>query len=292
MPYQGVYGEWYDDDGNPAPDPSQDQTPPAAPPPSPQNPGPQGVGDPGNDWNQIQGWASQYLGHTFDQSILDSLKGQPLDLVQRNIANSDEAKAYANRGAGGQKKDQSGAGQLASPGSAAGFWPQYNIPAPYQFTPYGDFKEFSYDKYSPLTADQAAAEPGYAFAKQQGRDAIQTSQAAKGNVLSGAALKDLFAWGDQFAGQNYQNAENRNENVYTMNRGNAYNNWAANETGKYQQWAGNTDKGLAAWNANLQPGQFGATLGTNQQGMTLADLLGRFRTTADSLSTIASAGAR
>lgn len=181
--------------------------------------------------------------------------------------------------------------QSGGPANNAGFqWPGYTPPAPYQFTPYSGFSPFSYSSYSPLTAEQAAAEPGYDFAKQQGRDALQTSQAARGMALSGPALKDLFAWGDQFAGQNYQNAEGRNENVYNMNRGNAYNNWAANETGKYQQWAGNQGPGLAAWQANLQPAQFGANLSQQQAGLTFADLFNRFKTGVDSNTAIATAG--
>lgn len=69
------------------------------PPAGPQNPSAAGVGDPGNDANQIQGWVSQFLGpdrHFTDQNIAD-LKGQPLDLVMHNIANSDEAQNYAKR---------------------------------------------------------------------------------------------------------------------------------------------------------------------------------------------------
>lgn len=179
-----------------------------------------------------------------------------------------------------------------NPSGGSGFqWPTYQLPTPYQFTPYSGFTPFSYDSYSPLSADQAAQEPGYAFANQQGRDAIQTSQASKGNVLSGAALKDLFAWGDQFAGQNYQGAEARNENVYTMNRNNAFNNWAGNETGKYQEWAGNQQYGLPAWIANNQPGQFAANLQQQQAGLTLADLFNRFNTSVDANTKIATAGA-
>lgn len=158
----------------------------------------------------------------------------------------------------------------------AGFqWPTYQLPTPYQFTP------FSYDSYSPLTADQAAQAPGYAFAAQQGRDAIQTSAAAKGNVLSGSTLKDLFSWGDQFAGQNYQTAENQNENVYNINRGNAFNNWDAN-----------TAAGLASWQANLQPGQFATNLAENQAQLTFADLFNRYKTGVDATTAVATAGAQ
>jgi hypothetical protein len=162
------------------------------------------------------------------------------------------------------------------PPSSAGFqWPSYTLPTPYQFTP------FSYDSYTPLTADQAAQTPGYAFGAQQGRDAIQTSAAANGNVLSGATLKDLFSWGDQFAGQNYQQAETQNENVYNMNRNNAFNNWAGNQAG-----------GLQAWEANNQPAQFqAASINQPQAALTFADLFNRLQLGVNANTAIATAGA-
>lgn len=168
-----------------------------------------------------------------------------------------------------------GGGSSSAPNNAGFQWPTYQLPTPYQFTP------FNFDSYTPLTADQASQEPGYAFARDQGRDAIQTSAAAKGNVLSGAALKDLFSWGDQFAGQNYQNAETRNENVYKTNRDNAFNNWAGNQAG-----------GLASWQANNQPGQFQFASGLQPQAaLTFNDLFQRFKTGVDATTAIATAGA-
>ncbi len=185
-----------------------------------------------------------------------------------------------------------GSDQLASPGSTPGFWPSYTLPTPYQFTPYSGFTPYGgADPYTPLTGEQAANEPGYAFARDQGRQALEQSAANNGTVLGGGHLKDLFSWGDQFAGQNYQNAETRNENIYGMNQANKYRDWLGNETGKYQQWSGNQGPGLAAWIANNQPGQFGANFQQGQAQLTLADLLARFNTTVDANTRIATAGA-
>lgn len=250
--FQNAQGQWYDDNYNPIDDPTQVNTAP------PVDPGQQGGGGDG--------------------------MGGPNPVDPGRIA---------RRGGGGQPPPIDPAPTpTPQPSTGSTFqWPTYQLPTPYQFTPYSGFTPFSYDSYKQLTADQAAQEPGYAFANQQGRDAIQTSQASKGNVLSGAALKDLFAWGDQFAGQNYQGAETRNENVYTMNRNNAFNNWAGNETGKYKQWEGNQQYGLPAWIANNQPGQFAANLQQQQAGLTLADLFNRYSTSVDANTKIATAGA-
>lgn len=90
-------------DGTTSPDQETAPEPPAAPPAAapphaPQNPGPQGVGDPGNDANQIQGWAQKFLGRNFsDADIAKYFTGHPLDVVMHDIANSDEAKAYAQK---------------------------------------------------------------------------------------------------------------------------------------------------------------------------------------------------
>lgn len=70
------------------------QTPPPQPPPQSGN---SNVPAPGNDANQIQGWASKFLGRNFTDQDIQGLQGQPLDLVMHNIANSPEAMAYAQK---------------------------------------------------------------------------------------------------------------------------------------------------------------------------------------------------
>lgn len=280
--FQDAQGQWYDDNYNQIADPTQYNSPP-----------PSGFGPPQPFVNTAPGANSNPAGPgpvVANPGTPWALTQQQLEEMQRQGGVAEGSPNWKLLHPDPPAPPPSG-NTTGSPSSGGSFWPGYTPQSPYQFTPYSGFTPFSYDSYSPLTADQAAQEPGYAFANQQGRDAIQTSQASKGNVLSGAALKDLFAWGDQFAGQNYQGAEARNENVYNMNRNNAFNNWAGNETGKYQQWAGNQQYGLPAWVANNQPGQFGANLAQQQAGLTLADLFNRFNTSVDANTKIATAGA-
>lgn len=52
-------------------------------------------------------------------------------------------------------------------------------------------------------------DPSYQFRLQQGQDAIQSSAAARGGLLSGATLKALQGYGQDMASQEYQNAYNR-----------------------------------------------------------------------------------
>ena len=52
-------------------------------------------------------------------------------------------------------------------------------------------------------------DPSYQFRLQQGQDAIQSSAAAKGGLLTGATLKTLQNYGQDAASQEYGNAYNR-----------------------------------------------------------------------------------
>ena len=61
---------------------------------------------------------------------------------------------------------------------------------------YGDPSEFIND-------------PSYQFRKQQGMDGIESSAAASGGLLSGAALKSLNRYNSDLASQEYGNAFNR-----------------------------------------------------------------------------------
>lgn len=53
------------------------------------------------------------------------------------------------------------------------------------------------------------ADPGYQFRMQQGLQALQGSAAARGGLLSGAALKGIEQYGQGLASQEYGNAFNR-----------------------------------------------------------------------------------
>lgn len=64
----------------------------------------------------------------------------------------------------------------------------------------------------------ANADPGYAFMLQQGNQALQNSQAAGSGVMSGAALKDLLSYNQEYAKTGYNDAFNR----YQTQQGNIF----------------------------------------------------------------------
>ena len=71
-----------------------------------------------------------------------------------------------------------------------------------QMTPDGYFNQT-------YTGQDIYSDPSYQFRLQQGQDAIQSSAAAKGGLLTGATLKALQNYGQESANQEYSNAYNR-----------------------------------------------------------------------------------
>lgn len=126
-----------------------------------------------------------------------------------------------------------------------------------QMTPDGYFNQT-------YTGQDIYSDPSYQFRLQQGQDAIQSSAAAKGGLLSGATLKALQNYGQESASQEYSNAYNR-FNADQTNRYNRLSNLvgvggnAAAQTGNAgaqtaQAVASNTMQGANA----LAAGQVGS----------------------------------
>lgn len=67
------------------------------------------------------------------------------------------------------------------------------------------------------------ADPGYAFRQSEGMKGVENSAAARGGLLSGAALKAIQKYGQDLASQEY---------------GNAYQRFNADQTNKYNRLAG------------------------------------------------------
>ncbi len=72
------------------------------------------------------------------------------------------------------------------------------------------------DKLTPLATnyqkfgmDQFQADPGYAFRLSEGQKALDRSAAARGGLISGAALKAAGRYGQEMGSQEYTNAFNR-----------------------------------------------------------------------------------
>lgn len=86
----------------------------------------------------------------------------------------------------------------------------------------GDYTDPAYGSFTqPFDVEQFYnyADPGYAFELQQGRQELQNSAAADSGALSGAALKDLLGYSQNYARTGYNDAFNR----YQTQQGNIFN---------------------------------------------------------------------
>jgi len=106
-------------------------------------------------------------------------------------------------------------GGLRAPSNGSGWMPGFSGPS---------FKApdpFSYQAYELPSLEDAAKEPGYDFAAKEGVKRLEGTKAAQGVYRTGGTLKDIYAWGNKFAEQNYGNVENRARGQYVTNRENA-----------------------------------------------------------------------
>ncbi len=124
-------------------------------------------------------------------------------------------------------------------------------------TPYKNGQEFSF------TGQDLQNEPGYQFGLQQGEQGINRGLASRGSFLSGAAMKELSRYNQDYAGTKFNDAYNRalgtwntNKSAYDTNRDRIYNfltgqstmgqNSAAQVGTSNQQTANNMSNNLLA----------------------------------------------
>jgi hypothetical protein len=116
------------------------------------------------------------------------------------------------------------------------------------FTPAksADFGKYASAEFTPA---QFQADPGYAFRVSEGMKALDRTAAARGGLISGAALRGATRYGQEMGSQEYQNAFNR----YQTSRTNTLNPFAS--LAGVAQSSANT-LGTAA-------GQLGGQIGSN-----------------------------
>jgi hypothetical protein len=122
-----------------------------------------------------------------------------------------------------------------------------------QFTKQFDYKPFSFN-----------ADPGYGFRLSEGIKALERSSAARGGLLSGAALKGISRYGQDYASNEYGNAFNR----YNTDLNNQYNIYTGNRTGQFNNLATLAGVGQTANNAL---GTAGASYANNVGNIAMND---------------------
>lgn len=99
---------------------------------------------------------------------------------------------------------------------------------------YRNGEEFDSGPAFSFTGENLASDPGYKFGLDQGTQGIERGQAARGNFLSGAAMKELTRFNEDYAGTKFDNAFNRNLSTYSTNLNRRQNEWNTN-LGAYNQ---------------------------------------------------------
>lgn len=110
----------------------------------------------------------------------------------------------------------------AEPTAANWNWPTFTAPKAPEISP------FVFNQFKAPTMAEAEAEPGYQFARDQGRKMLETNAAARGVLRSGGTLKDFIEFGNKFGEQNYGNVFNRAKDIFNLNEGNRFNAFNAN----------------------------------------------------------------
>jgi hypothetical protein len=132
---------------------------------------------------------------------------------------------------------------------------------------YGDATDPAFGSFAdPFTVEDFYdyADPGYAFQLQQGQQAVLNNAATGGSALSGAAIKDLLKFNQDYAGTAYNDAFNR----YQTQQGNIFSrlssllqlgqNAASNVGAQGTQLAGQAGQAIANAGAASGAGYVGA----------------------------------
>jgi hypothetical protein len=124
---------------------------------------------------------------------------------------------------------------------------------------------FEYQSFTPTRGEDVFSDPSFGFRKDIGQDALMNSRAAQGLARTGGTLKDLLAYNQNFASQEFGNVDQRRRQTYDTNRGNAFQNWQANRGTAFDLY----DRGFEGARAEFEPQLYGwrtkADLGTRAE---------------------------
>jgi hypothetical protein len=154
-------------------------------------------------------------------------------------------------------------------------WSQFN-PQALAFSDYVP----RFGPFAQPTREEAENEPGYQFARDQGRKTLENSAAGRGVLRTGGTLKDILEYGDKFGEQNYDNVFNRK-----------YQTWQGNNAWDRDNYVTNRDTAFGTYDRNYrgQKDSFDAVHDTESRQF--ADNYQRWRDKLNSLTQIATAGA-
>lgn len=214
----------------------------------------------------------QGIGLTYNPS---GYGGSPMSYIQPYTGGLGGSGAPLSSVWSPQVSGAAGGQQIAqgAPGGYAGLTVPYasqSLAAP-NTTGYGSLntpftQQGAYQPMAPFTADTFRQySPAYNFQLQQGQQGVLNGDESSQGALSGAALKDLTSFNQNYANTAFNNAYNQYAGQY-QNNFNDYQNAYSNAFNQYQTQQNNVYSRLASL---AQLGQ-NAAANTGQQGTTLA----------------------
>jgi hypothetical protein len=122
-----------------------------------------------------------------------------------------------------------------------------------------------------FTNEDFVKDPGYEFRQQEGNKALERSAAARGGLYSGAALKALDRYNQDYASNEFTNAFNRD---------------AANKARTFSFLSGSAGQGLQAAGAGVNAGQNAANQNSQIQQNLGNNLSNMYQANADNQSNL------
>ncbi len=124
-------------------------------------------------------------------------------------------------------------------------------PPPFEYDPFQGAAPFSYDPYTPVTADQVlSGDPSYGFRRDQGLGALSNWAAHQGTYNTGGTAQDLIDYAGKSASQEFGNADARSRMTYDTNRNNAFGNYDENYRNNLNSYITNFGNALTKYNTN------------------------------------------
>lgn len=131
-----------------------------------------------------------------------------------------------------------GGGGTGTPSGRPNYGPVPEFDAPeWTDVPTWAAPEFTFgETWQAPTEEQAFNEPGYQFGVNEGIRALKQGAGAKGAATTGGTMKDLIAWGQARAGQQYGDVFNRNLTGFNTRLGTAKDVFDRNYAGSREEF--------------------------------------------------------
>ena len=139
-------------------------------------------------------------------------------------------------------------GGTAPPGQYG--FPSLQRPPDFSYASFDPGERFSHPDFQAPDPSDVFNEPAYQFRFREGQRSIENSRAAQGLTRTGATLKALTEYGQNFGSNEYSNVYNRAGQNYATNRSNRADIYNTNLNSRFNAWNANRGNALDTFNTN------------------------------------------